>query len=132
MPEAVTTTGAIQAASLAQTIEYLGSTFTVTKQVATGYDVTTTEATPENTQQTVKGIYDFRYLSPIDSGSDVRVRERAIVIAGQKLNGEALDFLPGVGDTVTSENFIDSIRDVNIMQGAQGVSVFYRLTLAGS
>lgn len=133
MPENVTVAGDIQAASLAQSIDWFGETFVITRQLASAYSTSTTATTRSLPTQSVKGIYDYRYSSPFISGqgSDTRTRERAIVIPTTKTNGSALDFTPGVGDTITANSLSDSIRSVDILQGSQGVTGFYRLTLEG-
>lgn len=128
MPENVIIAGTLQAASMLQVIDWLGETFTITKQTATAYNPATTQGTTDGSTQTVKGIFDnHRSYRPDQTGADVRGFEQAIIIGTKMTNGSDLLFTPGVGDLVTSYSLNSSIRVVEKMQGNQGVTVSYRL-----
>lgn len=137
MAESVTIAGDLQAAALAQSIDMLGETFTITRTTAGVYSTATSEAsamsTPEGNQMLVKGIWDSRNSPNIGgSGTDVRGREKAIVIGAFNTEGSALLFTPGVGDLVTADSLNDSVRDVRELRGPQGVTTFFRLVLYGA
>lgn len=137
MAESVTVAGDLQAAALAQSIDMLGEIFTIKRTTAGTYTVATSTAsamsTPEGNQMLVKGIWDSRNSPNIGgSGTDVRGREKAIVIGAFDTEGDALLFTPGVGDLVTAASLNDSVRDVRELRGPQGVTTFYRLVLHGA
>jgi hypothetical protein len=124
-------TGTIAQASMAQTINWLGADFTINRKVATGYNAATTTATTSTSTQSVKGIIDNNrspgfadLIAAFSGGTDVRGRQKAVIIPATDL-----DFVPGVGDTITSDSLDDSIRDVQILNGAEGAVLFYRLVL---
>lgn len=128
MAENVTIVGLMQAASMLQTIGWLGETFTITKQTATAYNPATTQGTADSSTQTVKGVFDnHRSYRPDQTGADVRGFEQAIIIGTKATDDSDLSFIPGVGDLVTSDSISHSIRAVEKLQGSQGVTVFYRL-----
>ncbi len=122
-----TIAGSIAAASVQQSIDWMGETFTITRKVMTAYDAATTEATPGSTTITVKGIFDDYRSRNFGESTDVRGDEKAIVIGTKDTDGEALSFTPGIGDLVTSNGFNALIRTVQPLQGPQGVTTFYRL-----
>jgi hypothetical protein len=117
------------AASVQQSIDWMGETFTITRKVMTGYDAATTDATPVSTAITVKGIFDDYRSRNLSGNTDVRGDEKAIVIGTKDTDGDALSFTPGIGDLVTSNGLNASIRTVQPLQGPQGVTTFYRLVM---
>ena len=124
-------TGTIAQASIAQTIGWLGQSFTINRKVATAYNALTTTATQSTTTQTVKGVIDdannsrmARLFAALGSDTDLRGSGKSVIMPAS-----GLTFVPGVGDTVTSNGLNDSIRDVKILYGAEGVILFYRLIL---
>lgn len=131
MAESFTQTGDIQAASLRQSLDWLGETFTITNQLATSYDTAATDATTDDSTITVKGIFDNKYTRG-GGGTDVRLEEKAIVISTKDTSGNDLSFTPSVGDIVTASTIENSIRFVEELRGPQGVTTFYRLTLEQS
>lgn len=131
MAESVTIAGDLMAASLQQSIDWLGETFTITSQLASQYNASTTAATPAGTALTVKGIFDNKRI-PGDGVTDVRIESKAIIIGTKDTSGQALSFVPNVGDLITSNSINSSIRQVEALRGSQGVTTFYRLTLEQS
>ncbi len=131
MAESFTQTGDIQAASLQQSLDWFGETFTITNQLATGYDTSATDTTTDDSTITVKGVFDNKY-TPASIGTTVRIEEKAIVIGTQMTDGNALSFTPSVGDLVTMGSAQNLITFVEELRGAQGVTSFYRLTLDGA
>ena len=121
-------TGLIQQASVHQTIQYLGESFTIRRKVATGYDAATSTATPADTAQTVKGIQDDGRQGGLGvrfgQATDVRTKQRAVIIPAKDLT-----FIPGIGDGIESGTLRDSIREVQELKGPEGVPLSYRLVL---
>jgi len=125
-------TGVIAQASVYQTIQWLGQSFTIRRKVASGYSTGTSVATPINDAQTVKGFFDdgrrnrlaALFASLGGQTTDVRAARKGVIVPAKDL-----EWIPGVGDVVESSSLRDSIREAQELTGAEGVLLFYRLVL---
>jgi len=130
MAESFTITGDIQAASMQQSIDWFGETFTITRNIIATYNPTTGQGTPSGESFTTIGIVDDRRQGNIGAGdTTIRGDEKAIIIGTKQTDGESLAFVPGISDLVQSGSINDTVAEVQIMQGPQGVVSFYRLVL---
>lgn len=130
MAEAITAVGDLMAASLQQSMDWYGETFTIIRSTVDGYSPSTGIAFAPASSYDVKGIWDERNYSDIGSnGTTVRGRERAVLIGSKNTSNEALAFIPGVGDLVNANYINDAIKAIHELRGAQGVTTFYRLIL---
>lgn len=106
----------------------LGTTATVTRQLATAYNATTATATPDTEEITVKGFFDKAKTGQTDGVTDLQIGQRVFCIPTLDANGDTLLFDPANGDTLTIGAQAYSIRRTE-PEYANDVIVYHRLFL---
>lgn len=106
----------------------IGTTATITRQTTAAYSTATSEATPIADEIEVKGFFDKAKTGAPGGVTDVEIGERVFCVSSLNTSGNAVEFEPGIGHTLTigAQNY--SIRRTE-PEYADDVIVFHRLFL---